>query len=110
MSDLMYVVSFLMLTIAALARPMPHSDGQRKSLASKLQFDLCAAWNKEQTICDTILGHWCSFCTKPDARHAAWRTECVTNKGVKRAEEGEAECLAAAFHQRAAHSRFCPAA
>jgi hypothetical protein len=59
----------------------PHNHGP-------LQFNLCAAFNDEEFVCDKVLGYFCTFCVNKHAAHTALETTCVTKKGVKRAEEG----------------------
>ena len=69
-------------------------DGQVKRRS--LQFNLCRAFNTEEFVCDNILGHFCTFCVKPDEPEAsAFKTICETKANAKRASRGEASsrCL-----------------
>lgn len=73
-------IALLFLSGGANARQQP--DG--------LSFDLCASFNSESFFCSTLLGHFCTYCTKRDApSDASDKHTCVTKKGVKRAIAGK---------------------
>lgn len=75
------------LTIALLC--LSGSTGARE-FSERLSFNLCASFNTENFICSTVLGHFCTYCTKPDApSNASDKHTCVTKNGVKRAIAGE---------------------
>lgn len=76
----LFVIALLLLCGRA------HADQSHPDLG----FNLCAAFNSESFFCTTVLGHFCTYCTKPDAPpDASDKHTCVTKKGVKRAIAGE---------------------
>jgi hypothetical protein len=72
----------------SVSLPTRESSSASASSHERLQFNLCAAFDNEEFICDKALGYFCTFCVNKHAAHIAWETKCVTKRGVKRAEEG----------------------
>lgn len=53
-----------------------------------LTINFCETWQGAEFVCDKILGHFCTYCTKKDEPRKSDQGICMTKKGVKRAESG----------------------
>lgn len=79
-----------MLSVLTIALLFLSGGGNARQQPDSLSFDLCASFNSESFFCSTLLGHFCTYCTKRDApSDASDKHTCVTKKGVKRAIAGK---------------------